>query len=416
MSVKSTKHNTTVSWPFSAALAIALPVSLFDYHGLTLLAILLGVFAFIIEIKRGFYIEDVKIQPLYLYLALILIGGLSLIWSYNFDVSLERLLHLLGNFVIGWVVVGTAYRQTQYKLNIKYSAIIYLLGLLSTLALIFFQTASNYFNIDYFEIFQQTTKYNTFLSVTNPTATVLAVFAMPGCLLIWRGIGAPVAIAVLLVTAIIIFLSQSLAAILGFTFSFLLTLAALSAGKKIIRFVTLGIMIFVLALPTISFLNNAPFTYMREQLSSLNVNLPLSSIHRTYIYDFVIQNISNKPILGWGIGVSRSLPGSQEQITELKRELLPLHPHNSIFEIWVELGFVGALAFAILIYFIMMRILRIIKERAATAVLFGAASAYIVIGLTSYSIWSSWWIATAILSAGIWTSLLAERKTPPIMK
>ena len=113
-------------------------------------------------------------------------------------------------------------------------------------------------------------------------------------------------------------------------------------------------MFFVLALPTIGFLNNTPFTYMRDQLSSLNVNLPLSSIHRTYIYDFVIQNISDKPILGWGIGVSRSLPGSQEQITELKRELLPLHPHNSILEIWVELGLVGALALAILIHFIII--------------------------------------------------------------
>ena len=391
-------------------------MSLLDYHGLTLLAILLGFFSFIIEIKRGFYIEDIKFQPLYLYLFLIIIGSLSLIWSYNFDVSLERLLHLLGNFLIGWIVVGTAYRQTHYKLNIKYSAVIYLLGLLSTLALIIFQTVSNYLNINYFEIFQQTTKINTFLSVTNPTATVLAVLAMPGCLLIWRGVSAPVAITVLLITAIIIFLSQSLAAIAGFIFSFLLTLAVLSAGTKIIRFITLGIMLFVLTLPAITFLNNTPFTYMREQLSSHNVNLPLSSIHRTYIYDFVLQNISDKPILGWGIGVSRSLPGSQEKIAELNRELLPLHPHNSIFEIWVELGLVGALALTVLIFFIMTRIVRIVKEQAATAVLFGAASAYIVIGLTSYSIWSSWWIATAILSAGIWTALLAERKTPPVIK
>jgi len=387
-----------------------------DYHGLTLLAILLGVFALVIEIKRGFNFKDIKIQPLYLYLLLIFIGSLSLIWSYNFDVSLERLLHLLGNFLIGWVVIGTACRQTHYKLNIKYSAIIYLLGLLLTLALILFQTVSNHLNIEYFEIFKQTTRNNIFLSVTNPTATVLAVLAMPGCLLIWRGIGAPVAIGVLLVTATIIFLSHSLAAIAGFISSFLLTIAVLCAGKKIIRFITLGIMFFVLALPTIGFLNNTPFTYMRDQLSSLNVNLPLSSIHRTYIYDFVIQNISDKPILGWGIGVSRSLPGSQEQITELKRELLPLHPHNSILEIWVELGLVGALALAILIHFIMKRIVRIVKEQTATAVLFGATSAYIVIGLTSYSIWSSWWIATAILSAGIWTSLLTERKTPAAMK
>jgi len=391
-------------------------VSLLDYHGLTLLAILLGFFSLIIEIKRGFYIEDIKFQPLYLYLFFIIIGSLSLIWSYNFDVSLERLLHLLGNFFIGWIVVGTAYRQTHYKLNIKYSAVIYLLGLLSTLALIIFQTVSNYLNIDYFEIFQQTTKTSSFLSVTNPTATVLAVLAMPGCLLIWRGVSAPIAITVLLITAIIIFLSQSLAAIAGFIFSFLLTLAVLSAGKKIIRFITLGIMLFVLTLPAIIFLNNTPFTYMREQLSSHNVNLPLSSIHRTYIYDFVLQNISDKPLLGWGIGVSRSLPGSQEKIAELNRELLPLHPHNSIFEVWVELGLVGALALTVLIFFIMIRIVRIVKEQAATAVLFGSASAYIVIGLTSYSIWSSWWIATAILSTGIWTALLAERKTPPVIK
>ena len=78
------------AFPELYALALALPVSLMDYHGLTLLAILLGVFALAIEIKRGFYFKDIKIQPLYLYLLLIFIGSLSLIWSYNFDVSLER--------------------------------------------------------------------------------------------------------------------------------------------------------------------------------------------------------------------------------------------------------------------------------------------------------------------------------------
>ena len=108
----------------------------------------------------------------------------------------------------------------------------------------------------------------------------------------------------------------------------------------------------------------------------------------------------------------RYLPGSQNKILDLNRELIPLHPHNGVLEVWVELGVIGALGLSLVIWILMRGIKNRVQDRASAAVLAGASTGYMTIGLASYSIWSSWWMTTGILAASLCTTLFAHRKVP----
>ena len=65
-------------------------------------------------------------------------------------------------------------------------------------------------------------------------------------------------------------------------------------------------------------------------------------VHRVLVWEFVSKEISKKYILGNGLGTSRLI--GQNIILDVPKVnqdiygAVPLHPHNNILEIWVELG------------------------------------------------------------------------------
>ncbi|MDC0033942.1 AIR synthase-related protein, partial [Alphaproteobacteria bacterium] len=79
-----------------------------------------------------------------------------------------------------------------------------------------------------------------------------------------------------------------------------------------------------------------------------------STAHRLKIYEFSSRKISQRPLLGWGMDASRSIPGGDKrakiydcrqngEITTINLGgFVPLHPHNASLQVWLELGAVGA--------------------------------------------------------------------------
>ena len=93
--------------------------------------------------------------------------------------------------------------------------------------------------------------------------------------------------------------------------------------------------------------------------------IPPSAAHRLLIWDFVILRIAERPLLGWGMEASRSLPGHattppggpgplrpgwrrDARLAGRRAELLPLHPHNGALQLRLELGWPGVLLAALL--------------------------------------------------------------------
>ena len=81
---------------------------------------------------------------------------------------------------------------------------------------------------------------------------------------------------------------------------------------------------------------------MTKLYDALKLNTYIFSekfIHRLIIWSFAKEKILNKPV--FGNGWSKHL-GEQTSVIDINNQILPaipLHPHNGVMQIWLELGF-----------------------------------------------------------------------------
>jgi len=142
---------------------------------------------------------------------------------------------------------------------------------------------------------------------------------------------------------------------------------------------------------------------------SYELKLPNSTTHRLLIWQFVTQRIFEKPFLGWGMNTARQIPGSGEKYTLkvdtpnnkkivlFRESFMPLHPHNSSLQIWLELGAVGAIIVAVFGWIF----IRKLEDDDTDPVLFGVVISILAFNFISFGVWQSWWISTQFLCLGL---------------
>lgn len=139
--------------------------------------------------------------------------------------------------------------------------------------------------------------------------------------------------------------------------------------------------------------------------------LPGSWQHRVEIWHFVAEKIAVKPLLGWGFDASRNIDGGQTQFvleqpdgTEIIYPgigLLPLHPHNGVLQVWLEMGAVGALTIMLLLYGMGKSLASIAIDhgRLGGAMATATTASALCVGLLSFGQWQSWWQASLWIAA-----------------
>ena len=149
--------------------------------------------------------------------------------------------------------------------------------------------------------------------------------------------------------------------------------------------------------------------------------LQRSGAHRMLIWLFVTEHIWQNPILGWGVEASRVIPGgttnfsadylktfglvsreAQEWFGSPSTQRLPLHPHNGVLQIWLELGIVGVLIFIFILIDLWLQVFRLKNIGVFAAI---TLVAVFVFWNLSYGIWQEWWIAL-MLWIGFYLGLL----------
>ncbi len=166
--------------------------------------------------------------------------------------------------------------------------------------------------------------------------------------------------------------------------------------------------------------------------------LPSSAHHRLTIWSFTARHIAERPAFGWGFDGSRAIPGGKTHVPVVRlkgcaqnaapievpgygrpvagdcvawEESLPLHPHDGWLQVWLELGGIGALLVALLVW----RIVERLRRRPATPAVQAAqatAAATLVAGLiicsVSFGIWQSWWLSSLWIAAAFTAPLFRE--------
>jgi O-antigen ligase len=121
----------------------------------------------------------------------------------------------------------------------------------------------------------------------------------------------------------------------------------------------------------------------------LRASLELSWAERMDFWANAVDLISQHRLRGWGLDASRTF--SPE---------IRLHPHNGAIQVWLELGFVGAVLAAGLWGLALRKLARpmMVDGWAAPAVA-ACASVYLLFGAINFGLWQEWWVALAVLVA-----------------
>lgn len=254
------------------------------------------------------------------------------------------------------------------------------------------------------------------LNRIKPNLTILTLFVWPAAALVLVR-GKIHSLALLVVTAIVI---------------------ASFGGTSTILTIVVGVIVFVLAMKwphrmgiaiCIFLVGIVPFTPVipkllpaPEAIMAKYPNFPYHNLHRMVIWAFAADAVWEHPLRGWGFDSSRDLVAHKEAVGELvltgpgitgtgiphgwkawehwvavyKNHPLPLHPHNFILQIWLELGGIGA-ALGALAAWRMTKPLRDsispVQPWTVAALAVGASAA-----LMNYGVWQSWWLSTIFLT------------------
>ena len=136
--------------------------------------------------------------------------------------------------------------------------------------------------------------------------------------------------------------------------------------------------------------------------------IPNSFQHRLGIWNFVSGKALERPLLGHGYDASRRLGRGSEKVqivlTDNPRRTsddsaLPLHPHNTALQIWLELGAVRVALSVILLIALTKAIVALRFRPPSSAMATATLTSFLSISSVSYGIWQKWWLATAWIAA-----------------
>jgi exopolysaccharide production protein ExoQ len=226
-------------------------------------------------------------------------------------------------------------------------------------------------------------------TIFNASLGMIAIMLWPSVVWLWRQQSKITAGLTILAAFIVIFQGEGDSAKLAVTVTSTLFVLALVAGRNGITVLAALIAVGVLIAPVL------PLKVISQaQIETNFPSLKHSALHRIKIWEFTATNIADKPFTGWGLDSSRNIPGGNNTIKGSKilaETYMPLHPHNGVLQVWLELGAPGAAIFAALVLVCLfgLRDFTRINRAAAAAALVGA----LTIVCLSFGIWQNWWIA-----------------------
>jgi len=147
-----------------------------------------------------------------------------------------------------------------------------------------------------------------------------------------------------------------------------------------------------------------------------------STVHRMVIYRGVADLIGQDPILGHGANSARGIPEGQNRIDydftspaglnyAAHSELIPLHPHNAVLQVWLELGLVGVLLACTLLVVVLRAIVRTTEGGGRVVALASVAAVFAVLNV-SFGAWQSWWLCLMLILATLERATLTRPEPP----
>jgi len=240
------------------------------------------------------------------------------------------------------------------------------------------------------------------LAALNRTASIVAILVWPAALAVGAGYGRRRAVGFCVLAGAAVYLLAPTTPLLAFAIGALAFAVAwyVPATAK-----ALLLAVFALNIAVVPFFGT--LTPWATRLLTANFSSPASEVHRLVIWRFAAEHILERPVFGWGLEAARVFPGRETELflftrpdgTAATGPALPLHTHNAVIQIWLELGLVGVALFAALFVLAVCAVPSARGEPAKSAVAVATIATGLVIAQFGFGIWQGWWLATLGLAA-----------------
>ncbi len=248
----------------------------------------------------------------------------------------------------------------------------------------------------------------------NRQLNIFALLLLPACYVLYQSKYRNYAIALFLLTSLLIFNSHSATAKFVFIVVIFTFLIVKQFGHKLLKILfilyCLGNLAALIILPNLNIQKIAEQNFMQH-----------SFLHRLCIWQYSLDKISERP-LGYGLNAAENKIFTDISDKEIcikntvntkttNSDLyfhISHHPHYNILQILLELGIFGLLFFGYLLLFLNKKLSALPNSTLPfyTSLFYG----YLAIGTTGFEIWQGWYMCSALLSIYFYKILLSDIK------
>ena len=241
--------------------------------------------------------------------------------------------------------------------------------------------------------------FNVPLFRLNRPAVAMTLMAWPlTAALLWLK-GRPAALLPVCMFGIVL-LSESDSALFGLAAGIVLSGISVMSRPLGRRILALAVIVGFLGAPFIATGLHAMGLDRPDTLDSELQQQVNSAQHRIYIWGFVADRIAEHPFQGWGFDSSRNMPNfGVQSFKQQPGQVMPLHPHNAVLQIWLELGLPGVLLAMGFVLCVIRRLDRLTPSAEICAQGFLAST--LVIATSSYGIWQNMWVSVLFAAAAL---------------
>ncbi len=242
----------------------------------------------------------------------------------------------------------------------------------------------------------------------NRGTTALVLLAWPAAAWLWSIERRPLAIALVMLSIGAAAYGDSASAMVA---GLLAVIAAAAAALAPTATVTVGLLIAGAFTALAPWLLLNLLGWVRPFIESI----PPSVLDRIEIWNHGAKAVLDAPVLGHGIGAMRHLPIPDPALSGYRHLVKPpTHPHDAALQIWLELGGVGVVLFAGLVYIAARSMTALEAPWRSGAV--AASAGVIFTAMVSYGLWQETWlgiIAMTALAFRVLAPPISDTRNPP---
>lgn len=317
-------------------------------------------------------------------------AALSVFWAPDMTQSARTLAKLMGTAFIGLALIGSAAALFDaYARRILWFAFITFISVSCLLLVDIYSGGIFSKNVLGKGIYAP---YGAFW--LKPAASLLAIAMWPIAAFLWRDQRRFLAGFVIVLSIAVLHAIGVNTGLIATVLGMVIAVCFLAMGSRR-SWIAIGVLSLVyMATPVIV----GSVLQPKEITSELSLVSPAqnSIAYRLHIWHFAANAFFDKPFTGWGLNSSRFI-GSDEVVSDAVRgeigEAIPLHPHNAILQIFLELGIVGAVLILTLLGRVLLRMGADGWPPSDRVFAIGMFAAILLFYSASFSAWSSWWNA-----------------------